>query len=84
MQAVLDHDAGREMNAHQILADLINQDRHGPDFPHIQAAFINALAEEGTKAELVRYLQKEWNTVCAFRRGVRAALDILTTTQEKA
>lgn len=29
--------------------------------PHVPAAFINAIAEEGTKQEAVEWLQKEWN-----------------------
>jgi hypothetical protein len=28
---------------------------------HVPAAFINAIAEEGTKAEAIEYLQKTWN-----------------------
>jgi hypothetical protein len=29
--------------------------------PHVPAAFINAISEEGTKAEAVAFLQKQWN-----------------------
>ena len=29
------------------------------DYPHVNAAFINAIAEEGTKAEAVEWLQRE-------------------------
>jgi hypothetical protein len=35
--------------------------------PHLPAAFINAIAEEGTKAEAIEYLQKTWNENCALR-----------------
>jgi hypothetical protein len=35
--------------------------------PHVPAAFINAIAEEGTKAEAIEYLQKTWNENCALR-----------------
>ena len=41
------------------------------DYPHVPAAFINAIAEEGTKAEAVEYLQKQWNEVCALRSAAR-------------
>jgi|GEM_PF-3690028 len=37
------------------------------DFPHVNAAFINALAEEGTRGELIEYLQKQWNETCWLR-----------------
>lgn len=37
------------------------------DYPHVPAAFINAIAEEGTKAEAIEYLQKQWNENCALR-----------------
>ena len=39
-------------------------------FPHVPASFINALREEGTKAEACDFLQKTWNELCA----VKAAL----------
>ena len=35
--------------------------------PHVPAAFINAIAEGGTKAEAVEWLQKLWNENCALR-----------------
>lgn len=34
--------------------------------PHVQAAFINAIREEGTKAEACDWLQKIWNEKCAL------------------
>jgi hypothetical protein len=40
--------------------------------PHVPAAFINAIAEEGSKAEAVRYLQKYWNETCALRAQLAA------------
>ena len=43
------------------------------DFPHVQAAFINALAEEGTREELVTYLQKTWNELCFVKAQRDAA-----------
>ena len=35
--------------------------------PHVPAAFINAIAEEGTTLEAVAHLQKQWNETCALR-----------------
>jgi NTP pyrophosphatase (non-canonical NTP hydrolase) len=37
------------------------------DYPRRNAAFINAIAEEGTKAEAVEWLQKTWDELCAVR-----------------
>lgn len=34
--------------------------------PHSSAAFINAIAEEGTKAEAIEWLQRTWNERCAL------------------
>jgi len=39
--------------------------------PHHQAAFINAITEEGTKSEAVRYLQETWNELCEARARIR-------------
>ncbi len=47
------------------------------DYPHVPAAFINAIAEEGTKAEAVEYLQKQWNETCALRAAMERAADML-------
>lgn len=41
------------------------------DYPHVRAAFINAISEEGTKAEAIAYLQKQWNECCALRAEIR-------------
>jgi len=35
--------------------------------PHCQAAFINAIREEGTKEEACNYLQETWNDLCEAR-----------------
>jgi len=35
--------------------------------PHVPAAFINALAEEGSKADAINFLQKAWNELCEIR-----------------
>ena len=37
------------------------------EYSYVRAAFINAIAEEGTKEEAVSYLQKQWNENCALR-----------------
>lgn len=38
---------------------------------HHPAAFINAIADEGTKAEAVQYLQKTWNELCEARKTIK-------------
>lgn len=42
--------------------------------PHVRAAFINAIAEEGTKADAIEFLQKQWNETCALRHLLREGL----------
>ena len=46
------------------------------DYPHVQAAFINAIAEEGTKAEAIEWLQKQWNETCALQKALRFCADL--------
>ena len=36
--------------------------------PHVPAAFINVLAEEGSRTELINALQQEWNENCRLRQ----------------
>ena len=43
-------------------------------YPHCPAAFINAIADEGTKVEAVQWLQKTWNECCALRRVAEEAV----------
>ncbi len=43
------------------------------DAPHCQAAFINAIAEEGTKQEAIAWLQQIWNERCQLERELAAA-----------
>ena len=43
------------------------------DYPHVPAAFINAIAEEGSKAEAIEFLQKQWNETCALRAVLKDA-----------
>lgn len=40
------------------------------EYPYVRAAFINVIAEEGTKEEAVSYLQKQWNENCALRAEI--------------
>lgn len=37
------------------------------EYPHVPAAFINVIADEGTKNEAVHYLQEQWNETCWLR-----------------
>lgn len=37
------------------------------EFPHVNAAFINAIREDGTKSEACEYLQRLWNEICFLR-----------------
>ena len=51
------------------------------DFPHHQAAFINAITEEGTKAEACEWLQKTWNELCELKKTTRApSVDMYTNS----
>jgi hypothetical protein len=38
------------------------------DYPHVPAAFINAIADEGTKREAIEWLQKTWDELCFVRK----------------
>ncbi len=49
-----------------------NQCQPEGEYPHVPAAFINAIAEEGPKAEAVAWLQKQWNETCALRAELKA------------
>lgn len=35
------------------------------------AAFINIIAEDGTKEEAIRYLQETWNELCEAREEIK-------------
>lgn len=50
------------------------------DAPHSPAAFINAIAEDGTKAEAIEWLQKTWDELCEARRLLDAAATAQTAT----
>lgn len=41
------------------------------EFPHVPAAFINAIAEEGTKEEAIEWLQKRWNQLAWTEEELR-------------
>ena len=42
------------------------------DAPYRRAAFINAIAEEGTKQEAVQWLQATWNERCELADALEA------------
>lgn len=54
------------------------------EYPHRPAAFINAIAEEGTKAEAVEWLQKTWNELCAIRDEYQQVLNGALVPEETA
>lgn len=53
-------------------------------YPHVPAAFINALREESSKQELAEYLQTEWNIACALRKQIRQDLPALSAALKEA
>ena len=44
-------------------------------YPHVQAAHINALAEEGTRQEMIEWLQSQWNEICYLREAINSAYE---------
>jgi putative heme degradation protein len=40
--------------------------------PHVRAAFINRIREEGTKEEACNFLQEQWNETCQARDQIAA------------
>lgn len=44
-------------------------------YKHVPAAFINAIAEEGTKKEAVEYLQEQWNETNHYRDVLKQIID---------
>jgi hypothetical protein len=44
---------------------------------HAPAAFINAIADEGTKAEAIRELQRTWNELQELRGNYNGAQDMI-------
>jgi hypothetical protein len=51
--------------------------------PHHQAAFINNIAEEGSKAEAVRFLQETWNELCEAKKEIIRLREELAEKQRK-
>lgn len=41
------------------------------EYPHVPAAFINNIAEEGTEEEAIKYLQETWNENCYLRNKLK-------------
>jgi predicted metal-dependent hydrolase len=52
-------------------------------YPHHPAAFINAIAEEGTKAEAIEWLQKTWDELCEVRLELSRLQAQLALQKEK-
>lgn len=51
--------------------------------PHHPAAFINAIAEEGTKAEAIEYLQQTWNELCELKKQLKpVSADVMGALHE--
>lgn len=46
---------------------------HTNNHPHVAAAFINSIREEGTKEEALFWLQEQWDETCAIRAVMRQA-----------
>jgi hypothetical protein len=53
------------------------------DAPHTPAAFINAIAEEGSKKEAIEWLQKTWNERCQLERENEALRKLLVEAREE-
>jgi hypothetical protein len=65
--------------ARAIEAALSKQEAATP--AHVPAAFINAIAEEGTKAEAIEWLQKTWNELCALKAAQPVPLNVAAQEQ---
>jgi hypothetical protein len=50
------------------------------NYPHVPAAFINSIAEEGTKEEAIYWLQEVYNEVWGLRARLKAIKEYLETT----
>jgi hypothetical protein len=57
--------------------------RSPPSAPHVNAALINALAEEGTRADLVEWLQITWNELYQLRGGGQGWRPIETAPKDR-
>jgi hypothetical protein len=54
------------------------------DYPHVQAAFINAIRDEGNKDEACDALQKEWNRACAIEAEIERLREALEGIEDAA
>jgi hypothetical protein len=70
-----------ELAQYMIRSGSHQMEKTNKSFPHVPAAFINAIADEGTKAEAVDWLQKTWNERCALAAQVRKLQERLEITQ---
>ena len=51
---------------------------------HHPAAFINAIAEEGTKDEAVEWLQKTWNELCEAKVRIKELEERVLNADDEA
>jgi hypothetical protein len=83
--AKLQHELKAVQNATQLpTPDETMVDIFSKVHPHVNAAFINALREEGTKKELAEYLQNEFNTSCAYDKEIRRLQSELAAANARA
>ena len=47
------------------------------EYPHVPAAFINSIREEGSKADAIAWLQAQWNETCYLREKVKGLEEAL-------
>lgn len=73
----------RELAALRARIEAAGKGMPSEPFPHVPAAFINAIAEEGTKDGAIRYLQKQWNETRALAATCEAALVRVSELQAK-
>lgn len=50
------------------------------ELPHHQAAFINAIADEGSKEEAIHFLQETWNELCELKKKHQGTTESELTT----
>lgn len=56
-------------------------DKQPEQYPHQPAAFINVIAEEGSKAEAIQHLQLTWNELSFVRKERNALRSQLSAAQ---
>lgn len=52
------------------------------EYPRVPAAFINAIAEDGDKAEALEWLQKTWDELCYVRKQRDSLIEQLFRAEE--